>query len=256
MERDLLLSLALLQAHRIITGKERSIIDYYLLQDNNTRSTKNICKTLNISYYTAYHLVKSLEKKEIIQDNSINFERISSLGTTVAVHCRNSSSLSRDEFSEKWEKHRKELLYFLLSRKIKTDDAEDILQDSFLKAWKSIDHFKKGTNFRAWIFFITKNTMRDHFRKHTNYRYEENRDSPQEENSPLYTEAEELHLSQYIKKLPEEYQEVLHLSLHSIPYKDISVLLDLPMGTIKSRIHRAKTLLREVIESTEPADGS
>ena len=235
MERDLLLSLARLQAHKVITGKERSIIDYFLLKDKEPKTIKDICQTLNISYYTAYHLVKSLEKKEVIQNNSMNFKKISSLGTNVAVHCRNSSSLSRDEFSEKWEKHRKELLYFLLSRKIKTDDAEDILQDSFLKAWKNIDHYMRGTNFRAWIFFITKNTMRDHFRKHANFRYEENRDSPQEENSPIYTEEEELHLSRYIKKLPEEYREVLHLSLHSIPYKDISILLALPMGTIKSK---------------------
>jgi RNA polymerase sigma-70 factor, ECF subfamily len=251
MERDLLRNLARLQAHRIITGKERAIIDYYLLQKSNKskNTVHDICKTLSISNYTAYHLVKSLEKKEIIQKNSLNFSKITALGTSIAVHCKNRNTLTRDEFSVKWENHRRELLYFLLSRKIKTDDAEDILQESFLKAWKNIDRFKKGTNFRAWIFFITKNTMRDFFRKHCNFQYDENRDHPVE-NTIEYSEEEEILLKPYIKKLPEEYQEVLHLSLHSIPYREISVLLNLPMGTIKSRIHRAKTLLKKVIESS------
>ncbi len=252
MERDLLRNLARLQAHRIITGKERAIIDYYLLQKNTKSkdSIHNICQTLSMSNYTAYHLVKSLEKKEIIQKNSLNFSKITALGTSIAVHCKKRNILDRDEFTVKWENHRSELLYFLLSRRIKTDDAEDILQESFLKAWKNIDHFKKGTNFRAWIFLITKNTMRDFFRKHCNFQYDENRDHPDVETVVEYSEEEELRLIPYIKKLPEEYQEVLHLSLHSIPYREISVLLNLPMGTIKSRIHRAKTLLKEVIESS------
>ena len=75
MERELLRNLARLQAHQIITGKERAIIDYLLLQKSNKskNTIHNICKTLSISNYTAYHLVKSLEKKEIIKKKIIKF---------------------------------------------------------------------------------------------------------------------------------------------------------------------------------------
>lgn len=253
MEKNLLYNLAILQAHGMITGKERSIIDYFLLHKGSKpkKYIQDICKTLNISNYTVYHLIKSLEKKEILQKKSLNISKITTLGTSIAVHCKNRNTLNRDEFTAKWENHRRELLYFLLSRKIKTDDAEDILQESFLKAWKNIDHFKRGTNFRAWVFFITKNTMRDFFRKHSNFQYDENRDHPAVENPIEYSEEEEIQLTPYIERLPEEYQEVLYLSLHSIPYRDIAVLLNLPMGTIKSRIHRAKILLKEAIQKNQ-----
>jgi RNA polymerase sigma-70 factor (ECF subfamily) len=249
------LSLARIQAKGTITGKERAIIDYYLLNKNNMptgNAIRHICDTLYLSRSSVYHLIKSLKRKGILKNNRINFERISEYGTQCARIRTNQVNLSKDQFSLQWEKYQKELYHYLLSRHVKSDDAEDIIQDSYLKAWKNISKFKVGSNFRAWIYFITENTMKDFFRKKKPFSYDDNRDSMKQEIEndsvidKLIESVDNKYLKECVRKLPSCYQEILNLSLHDIPYKEISALLNLPLGTIKSRIHRAKSLLKEI----------
>jgi RNA polymerase sigma-70 factor, ECF subfamily len=130
-------------------------------------------------------------------------------------------------------------------------EADDIVQETMLRAWKYWDSFESGTNCRAWLFRIMINLIhrrRERVEAHTEHI---SIDEPEMSNV-LRFEArldfnEEGALSA-VAKLPKEYRDVILLVLvEEFAYKEAAVMLNLPMGTVMSRLHRARQILKKML---------
>jgi RNA polymerase sigma factor (sigma-70 family) len=159
---------------------------------------------------------------------------------------------------------------FWLSRN--ATDAEDLVQETSLKALRGFDSFEPGTNFKAWIFRILRNT---YLTSRTGLRAQRtvSLDAELEEHSdfgpPIYPEAAidrltpETHLilsadrdalHRAMEKLPPPLLEVILLcDVEEMKYKEIATVLDVPIGTVMSRIARARAALRKSLEAETPS---
>ena len=136
------------------------------------------------------------------------------------------------------------------------DEARDLVQETFVKALKAFGSFREGTNFRAWMFRILRNTFLSS-RTGLEHRNTEQESEEGFEGSVVTSETPELALirradtelvQQGIANLPLGFREVLILAdLEELKYQEISAALDIPIGTVMSRLARARAQLREHI---------
>lgn len=129
------------------------------------------------------------------------------------------------------------------------DDASDITQDIFIKIYNNIDKFNENYNLSSWIMRLSKNHCIDHWRKNKKNAlridFEENLavedESPEEE---LIKSREIEDLRETLLKLKPEYRAlIIFRDINNNSYQEISELLDIPLGTVKSRINRARIQL-------------
>jgi len=140
------------------------------------------------------------------------------------------------------------------------DEARDLVQETFAKALKGLGTFKEGTNFRAWMFRILRNTFLTSRsgleRRSTEQEDEEGlgetaaatQDTPEE---ALVRRADIELVRKAIARLPAEFQEVLLLAdIEEMKYQEVADTLDIPIGTVMSRLARARKQVREhILES-------
>ncbi|MFQ5766739.1 MAG: sigma-70 family RNA polymerase sigma factor [Acidobacteriota bacterium] len=141
-------------------------------------------------------------------------------------------------------------------------NAEDLVQDTYLRAYRFFDRFARGTNCRAWLFRILKNIFINEYRKTQKApdlvdwaQVEEFYDpvtpddllkrhkNPEETllEASMDTEVEEA-----LAALPAEYRAVVLLNFtEDLSYKEIAEVLEIPMGTVMSRLHRGRKLLKQ-----------
>jgi RNA polymerase sigma-70 factor (ECF subfamily) len=140
------------------------------------------------------------------------------------------------------------------------EDARDLLQETFLKAFRFFDSFQQGTNCKAWLFQISKNSFINRYRKKNRepdkVRYDEIEEY-YETLRPVNVDANNLeeHLfnnllddevTAALQALPEAFRTVLILSdIESLTYEEIAEVLDCPIGTVRSRLHRARKMVHE-----------
>ena len=137
-------------------------------------------------------------------------------------------------------------------------DAEDLVQDTLLKAFRASDRFARGTNLRAWLYTILHNTWRNRRRDRARARVEA--DSERVEASPLpddgpggatpeallVRETLDEDLTAALDSLPEAYREAVWLrDVEEFSYAEIAAMLDVPPGTVMSRISRGRRQLFE-----------
>jgi RNA polymerase sigma factor (sigma-70 family) len=140
------------------------------------------------------------------------------------------------------------------------DDAKDLLQDTYLKAYRFIDSFQQGTNAKAWLFRILKNSFINDYRKKSK---EPSKVDYQEVES--YYNSEEVdrqitpdlrvealqdmigdEISDALNSLDVDFKTVIILAdLEEFKYDEMAKILDIPIGTVRSRLHRARNLLKE-----------
>ena len=129
-------------------------------------------------------------------------------------------------------------------------DAEDIVQESFLKAFKAQESFR-GSEAKTWMLAIVRNTAMD-FRRRLKAglaeplgdRGREPADNSPDPESAFVAESRREQVRQAIAKLAEEFREVIVLrEIEGLAYKEIAAVLGIPMGTVMSRLSRARNLL-------------
>ncbi|MFD6948729.1 RNA polymerase subunit sigma [Nocardiopsis sp. TSRI0078] len=143
-------------------------------------------------------------------------------------------------------------------------DAEDLVQETFAKAFANFHQFRAGTNLRAWLYRILTNTFINTYRK----KQREPRQETTDEIKDWQLAAAEAHTSsgmrsaenevldhlpdsdikQALARLPEEFQEVIYLvDIEGYAYKEVAERMGTPLGTVMSRLHRARRQLREML---------
>ncbi len=138
-------------------------------------------------------------------------------------------------------------------------EAEDLVQETFSKALRAFDSFQPGTNFKAWIFRILRNTFlttrtgiaasRTVFLEDHPHALDTAATDPTPEDNLIRLDNEAaLHIA--LEQLVPSLREVLLLcDVEEIKYKDIALILDAPIGTVMSRISRARRTLRQLLQS-------
>ena len=147
-------------------------------------------------------------------------------------------------------------------------DAEDLVQDTYLKAFRAEGQFKPGTNLRAWLFTILHNTARnrarDLAREHTDVdsdlverTVESAPDSPSRSASPealLLRDTLTPELQEAVDALPLTFREAVWLrDVEEFSYAEIAGMLQIPVGTVMSRISRGRRLLFDRLHHLRPA---
>jgi len=144
------------------------------------------------------------------------------------------------------------------------DDAKDLVQDTYLKAYRFIESFQKGTNAKAWLFRILKNSFINDYRKKSKepskVDYQEvetyyNSDEVDRQITPdLRVESlKDMigdEISNALNSLDVDFRTVIILcDLEGFKYEEMAKILDIPIGTVRSRLHRARNLLKEKLKS-------
>ena len=129
-------------------------------------------------------------------------------------------------------------------------EAEDLVQEAYLQAWKSFHRFEPGTNCRAWLFKILFHVIHHHRRKWYNSKLARESEEILEQTIayeppvPQHLSDEEVLMA--FEKIPEQYREVVLLAdVQELSYKEVAEALEIPMGTVMSRLSRGRKLLRE-----------
>jgi len=143
-------------------------------------------------------------------------------------------------------------------------DAEDLLQDTYLRGYRGFGGFEEGTNLRAWLFRILTNTFINTYRAKqrrpqetdlgeveelTLYRGMRGRDraaeSAEDELFELFTDDE---VKAALESLPENFRmPVLLADVEEFSYKEIADILDIPLGTVMSRLHRGRKAMQRAL---------
>ncbi|HEY8344928.1 MAG TPA: sigma-70 family RNA polymerase sigma factor [Bacillota bacterium] len=175
-----------------------------------------------------------------------------------------SASSRWEEFEKEVVDHEKALYHFAYRLCGNPEDAQDLLQEGLLKAYRSYNRFKKGTSFDRWVFQIIYRSFVDLYRKKKRRPFVSslNEASPHLEQEkppevPDYSALpEEMALKQELGaiiqesllKLPNEFRAAVILcDVQGFSYEEISQILQCSLGTVRSRIHRGRRLLRELL---------
>lgn len=145
-------------------------------------------------------------------------------------------------------------------------DAEDLVQETYLKAFRASDQFERGTNLKAWLFTILHNTYRN-VRRH-DFRNPVDVDSETVDRAAdLVTEGQtpeqlltratlDADLQTALDALPEAFRQAVWLrDVEEFSYAEIAAIVEVPIGTVMSRISRGRRLLYERLAATKLAAG-
>ena len=150
-----------------------------------------------------------------------------------------------------------------LARWLAPASADDVVQDAMLRAFRSFDGFRGG-DVRPWLFAIVRNCARDHGR---DTRRRGHVPLPDDDAVPLPDErpgpdalaeqaSERRRLDAAIAALPEEFREVLILrEMEEMRYREIAGIAGVPVGTVMSRLSRARALLKHALAPTDGTNG-
>lgn len=151
-------------------------------------------------------------------------------------------------------------------------DAEDLVQETYLKAYKNLGSFTPGTNLKAWLYRIMTNTYINSYRKKQRRPLETSADEVTD--NQLYTssshdstglesaEVEALkampnsRISEALNALNEDYRMVVYYAdVEGMAYKEIADVMDIPIGTVMSRLHRGRKQLRGMLKDVAKERG-
>lgn len=173
----------------------------------------------------------------------------------------------QEEFNEEIIPHLDALYNFALRLTADPNDAEDLVQDTIVKAYRFFTSYEKGTNAKAWLFRILKNSYINNYRKRSKKPQQVDYDEVStfyESVRAEHTDTSDLEARLYrdlmddditgaLEALPEDFRTVVLLcDVEGFTYEEIANMLDVPIGTIRSRLHRGRNLLKaQLVEYAE-----
>jgi RNA polymerase sigma-70 factor (ECF subfamily) len=151
-------------------------------------------------------------------------------------------------------------------------DAEDVVQEAYLRAYRYFDAWRGG-NIRVWLLAIVRNSFITWVKENRSSRLVFQSDTPTEETGAIQETAwgtaprdpeslllermDSQTLARLMQSLPAEYREVLVLrEVEDLSYKEIAAVIDVPIGTVMSRLARARLALRKLWDGTQPAEAA
>ncbi len=165
----------------------------------------------------------------------------------------------QEDFEEEIVPHLDAMYNFALRLTSDPSDAEDLVQDTIVKAYRFFSSYEKGTNAKAWLFRILKNSYINNYRKQSKQPnqvdYDEvssfyetiraDRTDTSDLEDKMFRELIDDDISNALEELPEDFRTVVLLcDVEGFTYEEIANMLDVPIGTIRSRLHRGRNLLK------------
>lgn len=173
---------------------------------------------------------------------------------------------AREEFINDAMQYAPQLFSTALRMTRNRADAEDLVQETFLKGWRSFHTFQEGTNLRAWLFRIMTNTYINKYNAKQRRPDETELDEVEElflfrrlgafDQSKMNPSAEDQMLELFtddeiktaLEELPEQFLlPVLLSDVDGFSYKEIAEMLDVPIGTVMSRLHRGRKVMQKLL---------
>ncbi len=179
---------------------------------------------------------------------------------------------ARQVFEKEFMPHMDAMYNFALKLTADEDDAQDLVQDTCLKAYRYINSFEPGTYAKAWLFRILKNNFINDYRKKSRgpskveFEWVEQSISGEDEAAePAYfadLQAETVNdmlgdeITAALQSLPVDFRMIIILcDLEEFSYEEMAKILDIPIGTVRSRLHRARALLKIKLVSYAKSKG-
>jgi RNA polymerase sigma-70 factor (ECF subfamily) len=173
----------------------------------------------------------------------------------------------RDEFAAEALQHLDSMYASALRLTRSEADADDLVQDAFLKAYRFYDHFEPGTNLRAWLLRVLTNTFINKYRRTTRERKVLDGDEAEPVGDGVMSRAamRALHdpdgdamralvtgeIQKALDELPDEYRLMIVLAdVEELSYKEIAEIVGCPIGTVMSRLHRARKQMQAKLVTT------
>lgn len=168
-------------------------------------------------------------------------------------------------FNQEFLPHIDSMYNFAFRLTMDEDDAHDLVQDTYLKAFRFISSFEQGTNAKAWLFRILKNSFINDYRKRskepakvdyqeieTTYNSEEGGDAQHTVDLRANTVQDMIgdEVANALNSLPVDFRTVIIIcDIEGFTYEEMAKILDIPIGTVRSRLHRARNLLKEKLKN-------
>jgi RNA polymerase sigma factor (sigma-70 family) len=150
------------------------------------------------------------------------------------------------------------------------EDANDLVQETYLKAYRFLDRYEAGTNAKAWLFRILKNAFINEYRKKSKQPNRVDIDdvtSISDEEDTNYSSYLDLREEMFqgmmgdevtnaINSLPVDFRTVILLcDIEGFTYEEIAKIVDIPIGTVRSRLHRARNMLKDKLKAYAESRG-
>jgi RNA polymerase sigma-70 factor, ECF subfamily len=182
------------------------------------------------------------------------------------------SEEAKKKFEEIAFEHMNSLYSTALRMTRNTMEAEDLVQDTYLRAYRFFDKFEEGTNFKAWVFKILTNTFINKYRKKVRTPQsvqlekvefgladEEDKQEPAEWSGyeeERYQELFDDDVKAALSQLTEEFRIVIILAdIEGFSYKEIADMIDRPIGTVMSRLFRGRRILQRILDKYARREG-
>ena len=173
---------------------------------------------------------------------------------------------TREDFTHDAMQHAPQLFSTAMRMTRNRSDAEDLVQETFIKAWRSFTTYQQGSNLRAWLFRIMTNTYINKYNAQQRKPAETELDDVEElflykrlgavDQSHLSQSAEDQMLSLFtddevkkaLEELPDQFRiPVLMSDVEGFSYKEIAEILEIPLGTVMSRLHRGRKAMQKML---------
>jgi len=163
-----------------------------------------------------------------------------------------SAESRRSEFESAAVAHLQDIYRAALSMFGNPAEAEDVTQDVFFEAWRSFSRFEPGTNCRAWLFKILMHKASHHrrkwFRRLKQAPLDEALENSLEATPSIPDQLTDEDLLAALGQIPEQYRDMLILAdVQEFAYKEIAEIQQIPIGTVMSRLSRARAQLRRIL---------
>ncbi len=172
------------------------------------------------------------------------------------------AQVRRKNFESEMLPHMAALYNFALRMTGDPDDAKDLVQETFMKAYRFFDKYAQGTNAKAWLFRIMKNSYINRYRKESKEPdkidyddikdfYATVKDSAVDTNDlqeKIFGGLFEDEVAKALQELPEDFRTVVILcDIEGYTYEEIADFIEIPIGTVRSRLHRGRKMLRSML---------